>query len=234
MKLNRALPVLLLAAAFSVPAAAQQGGKVELKTRMDSISYALGMDLARGVKASGVEVNLEAVLVGIRESMETPAEPKLDEQQTQQYFMMFRREAQAAQQKRMAEQAERNKQEGDLFLAENKQKPGVVTTASGLQYKVLRPGTGARPLATSTVRVHYEGRLLNEKIFDSSYKRGEPVEFPVQGVISGWTEALQLMQAGAKWQLYIPANLAYGSRGAGQDIGPNQTLIFDVELLEVK
>lgn len=125
-------------------------------------------------------------------------------------------------------------QKGEEFLKENAAKEGVKTLPSGLQYKVLKEGDGKSPKATDTVVVHYKGTLINGKEFDSSYKRGEPAEFPVNRVIKGWTEALQLMKEGSKWMLYIPSNLAYGERGAGADIGPNETLIFEVELLKVK
>jgi len=132
-----------------------------------------------------------------------------------------------------AKSAEENKAEGTAFLAENAQKKGIVTTASGLQYEVLKPGDGAKPTATSQVTVHYKGTTLGGNEFDSSYKRGMPATFPLNRVIPGWTEGLQLMQEGAKYRFYIPADLAYGERGAGRDIGPNATLIFDVELLKV-
>lgn len=131
------------------------------------------------------------------------------------------------------DQSTLNLQAGETFLAENKTKEGVQTTASGLQYKVLKLGTGQKPKATNTVRVHYEGRLINGTVFDSSYQRGESIEFPLNGVIAGWTEGVQLMPTGSKFQFYIPANLAYGERGAGASIGPNETLIFDVELLAI-
>lgn len=130
--------------------------------------------------------------------------------------------------------AEKNLQEGQAFLAQNKTKPGVVTTASGLQYEVLKEGTGPKPTLNQTVKVHYEGTLIDGTIFDSSYKRGEPIEFGVTQVIPGWTEALQLMNVGSKYKLYLPSNIAYGANGAGGAIGPNETLIFTVELLAVR
>ncbi|HEY7160344.1 MAG TPA: FKBP-type peptidyl-prolyl cis-trans isomerase, partial [Acidobacteriota bacterium] len=130
--------------------------------------------------------------------------------------------------------AEDNKKKGDAFLAENKTKEGVVTTASGLQYKVLRPGKGPKPKLEDTVTTHYRGTLLDGTEFDSSYKRNEPVSFQLKGVIPGWTEALQLMETGAKWQIFIPADLAYGPKGAGGVIGPNETLIFEVELISIQ
>jgi len=138
-------------------------------------------------------------------------------------------------QEEKAQQAgEANQKEGEAFLAANKSKPGVVTLPSGLQYKILKEGTGPKPTATDSVVCNYQGTLINGTEFDNSYKRGEPATFPVNGVIKGWTEALQLMPVGSKWQLFVPADLAYGPRGAGADIGPNSTLIFEVELLSIK
>jgi len=130
--------------------------------------------------------------------------------------------------------ADKNQKEGEVFLAENKKKKGVITLPSGLQYQVIKEGTGKIPKATDTVTTHYRGTLIDGTEFDSSYKRGEPASFPVNGVIKGWTEALQLMKVGSKWQLFIPSNLAYGPQGAGQAIGPNATLIFEIELLSIK
>jgi FKBP-type peptidyl-prolyl cis-trans isomerase FklB len=129
---------------------------------------------------------------------------------------------------------EKNKKEGDTFLAENKKKPGVVTLPSGLQYKILKEGTGPTPKATDTVVTQYRGTLINGKEFDSSYKRNQPATFPCNQVIAGWTEALQKMKVGSKWQLFVPSNLGYGENGAGGDIGPNATLIFEVELIDIK
>lgn len=135
---------------------------------------------------------------------------------------------------KMKNLAEKNTKEGEAFLEANKKKSGVITLPSGLQYKILKEGNGAKPTATQTVKCHYRGTLIDGKEFDSSYKRGEPTEFPVGGVIKGWTEALQLMPVGSKWELYIPSTLAYGERGAGQTIGPNAVLIFEIELLSIK
>jgi len=139
----------------------------------------------------------------------------------------------AQQQAKHAQQAPKNLKEGEAFLVENAKKEGVVTLESGLQYQVITPGTGNAPKATDKVTTHYRGTLIDGTEFDSSYKRGQPATFPVKGVIAGWTEALQLMKVGAKWQLFIPANLAYGKRGAGGKIGPNATLIFDIELISI-
>ena len=138
------------------------------------------------------------------------------------------------QEEKMKLAGDANQKEGAAFLAANKTKEGVVTTSSGLQYKVLKQGDGPKPTATDSVVCNYKGTLINGTEFDSSYKRGQPATFPVNGVIKGWTEALQLMPTGSKWQLFVPADLAYGARGAGQDIGPNATLIFEVELLSIQ
>ena len=148
--------------------------------------------------------------------------------------MEFQQEIQNKQIAKMKEASEKNAKEGAAFLAENKNKEGVITLESGLQYKVLKSGDGPSPKETDTVVTHYRGNLINGEIFDSSYKRGQPATFPVSGVIAGWTEALQKMKVGDKWQLFIPSNLAYGENGAGQKIGPNEVLIFELELLEIK
>ena len=143
-------------------------------------------------------------------------------------------EARKAQEEKVQVAAEANKKEGDAFLAENKAKPGVVTLPSGLQYKVITEGAGPKPAADDTVVCNYRGTLLNGTEFDSSYKHGQPIEIPVGRVIKGWSEALQLMPVGSKWQLFIPPDLAYGTRGAGDDIGPNATIVFEVDLLSIK
>jgi FKBP-type peptidyl-prolyl cis-trans isomerase FklB len=160
--------------------------------------------------------------------------PKLSEQEMQDAKTAFQQKVQARAAKDMALLLEKNKKEGEAFLAENKTKEGVITLPSGLQYKVLKAGTGATPKATDIVVTHYRGTLIDGKVFDSSIDRGEPAEFPVNAVIKGWSEALQHMKVGAKWQLFVPAELAYGERGAGQVIAPNSTLIFDIELLKIK
>ena len=158
------------------------------------------------------------------------AKPLLTEQEIQETMDAFQKEMMAKQD----EVAKKNKAEGESFLAENKKKEGIKILPSGLQYKVIKAGTGKKPKSTDTVTVHYRGTLIDGTEFDSSYKRGQIVSFPVSGVIPGWTEALQLMEAGAKWQLFIPPNLAYGERGAGGAIGPNTTLIFEVELVSTQ
>jgi FKBP-type peptidyl-prolyl cis-trans isomerase FklB len=158
----------------------------------------------------------------------------MTDQEYKETMTNFRTEMTQKKTAQMKEAGDRNKKEGEKFIADNKKKEGVITTASGLQYKIITKGTGASPKATDTVSVHYKGTLIDGKEFDSSYRRGQPASFPVNGVIKGWTEALQLMKEGSKWQLFIPSELAYGDRGAGRDIGPNSTLIFDVELISIK
>ena len=158
----------------------------------------------------------------------------MTEAEAQAVLTQLQADMRKKQEEKTQQAGEANQKEGEAFLAANKAKPGVVTLPSGLQYKILKEGTGPKPTATDSVVCNYQGTLINGTEFDSSYKRGEPATFPVNGVIKGWTEALQLMPVGSKWQLFIPPDLAYGARGAGADIGPNATLIFEVELLSIK
>lgn len=203
----------------------------------DKVSYALGMNiatsLATNIKRQNVEVNNDVLVQAIKDGL-SGGKTLMTEAEAQNTLRQFMTELQAKQEAKMKEAADANKKEGDAFLAANKTKPGVVALPSGLQYKIIKEGTGPKPAATDNVVCNYRGTLINGKEFDSSYKRGEPATFPVGGVIKGWTEALQLMPVGSKWELYIPADLAYGARGAGADIGPNATLIFEVELLSIQ
>lgn len=194
--------------------------------KLDQVSYSLGLSIASNLISTGVKtINAEA----FNEAMNTVFNGEMPElapdeanKILQEYFENLDNErGQAA------------KTAGEKFLSENKKKEGVVTLPSGLQYKILTEGKGEKPKASDTVECHYEGSLIDGTIFDSSVRRGETAEFPVNGVIAGWVEALQLMPVGSQWQLYIPSELAYGSRGAGQYIGPNETLIFDVELINI-
>ncbi len=193
---------------------------------LDQVSYCLGLSIASNLISSGVKtINAEA----FNDAMTTVFKGEMPEitpdeanKILQEYF-----------EKIQSEKGSRAKAAGEKFLAENKTKEGVVTLKSGLQYKVLKEGKGTQPKATDTVKCHYEGRLIDGSVFDSSIRRNEPAEFPVNGVIAGWVEALQLMHVGSKWQLYIPSDQAYGKRGAGAAIGPNETLIFEVELLDI-
>ncbi len=193
---------------------------------MDKISYALGMNIAQNLAHSGLEkVSIEDFTKGLSVviNKETPA---MSTQEANELLQQFFTELEK-------KKFEANIEEGVNFLAENSKKEGVVTLESGLQYEVLTKGNGASPKATDSVRCHYHGTLINGEVFDSSVERGQPADFPVNGVIQGWVEALQLMQEGDKWKLYVPSNLAYGERGAGGAIGPHSTLIFEVELISI-
>lgn len=193
---------------------------------MNKVSYALGMSVANNILASGVkDLNIDEFASAIRAVL-TGEQPTLSVEEAQQVLTQYFTKLQE-------EQVKMFKAEGEAFLAENAKKEGVVTLPSGLQYKVIVEGNGNKPTASQQVKCHYEGTLINGAKFDSSYDRNEPAVFPVNGVIQGWVEALQLMPVGSKWELYIPYNLAYGERGAGQSIPPYATLIFTVELLEI-
>jgi FKBP-type peptidyl-prolyl cis-trans isomerase FklB len=200
---------------------------VLFKSDKEKDSYAVGLNIGLGLRKQPVDLDTAMVLRGMKDAL-GDSKPLLTPDEVGAALNELQGEAQ-----KNAE--ERNMKEAEDFLAANKTKDGVVTLPSGLQYKILTAGTGAKPTASDTVVCNYSGRLINGTEFDSSYKRGKPAEFPVGGVIKGWTEALQLMPVGSKWQLYIPADLAYGPRGAGGGaIGPNQALIFDVELVSIK
>lgn len=199
---------------------------VSLKNGNDSLSYCIGVAVMKNIKDQGVEnVNLDALSKGMSDIINNSftISPEAANKYVNDYFF-----------KQYSAKAEKDKKAQLDWLEENKKKEGVVVTASGLQYKIITQGTGPKPQLTNTVKVHYAGTLIDGKTFDSSYDRGEPIEFPVTGVIKGWTEALQMMPQGSKWELYIPYDLAYGEKGAGGAIGPYATLIFVVELLEVK
>jgi len=201
-----------------------------LKNQKDKISYIIGMRIGNDMKKQSIDINPSILAKGIEDALAS-AKPLLTEQEVQETMMAFQKEMMAKQ----AEVAKKNKTEGEAFLAENKKKEGVKTLPSGLQYKVTKAGTGKKPKSTDMVTVNYRGTLIDGTEFDSSYKRGQPATFQVSGVIPGWTEALQLMEEGAKWQLFIPSNLAYGERGTqGGPIGPNATLIFEVELISIQ
>ena len=193
---------------------------------LDKVSYSLGLSIASNLISSGVTtINAEAFIDGLNVVFSGKM-PEIMPDEANNILQDYFDKLQQAKGKEA-------KAEGEKFLSENKKKEGVVALPSGLQYKILTAGNGPKPKASDTVKCHYEGRLINGTVFDSSIRRNEPAEFPVSGVIAGWVEALQLMPVGSKWQLYIPSELAYGTHGAGQSIGPNQTLIFDVELLAI-
>ncbi len=216
---------------FAGQAGAQE--KPSMKTEKEKISYIIGMDIGNNFKKQGVEVDPDLLATGIKDAL-SGAKPQLSEQEAREVMTSFEKQMRAKQEAMRQTAAEKNKKEGEQFLAQNKRKEGVITTASGLQYKILKPGAGKKPEATDTVTVDYRGTLIDGTEFDSSYRRGQPATFEVNKVIRGWTEALQLMPVGSKWQLFIPPDLAYGDRGAGQQIGPNATLIFEVELISIQ
>lgn len=200
---------------------------------MDNTSYAVGMILGRQLLSLGGEsLDVESLSLAIGDMLAHRG-PRLSESEAQRLVQAFAREGEERKNRAAAEKGRLAKEEGEAFLRDNKLKDGVLTTASGLQYTPLQEGTGRAPKAADKVRCHYEGRTLDGHVFDSSYRRGEPATFPLQGVIRGWTEGLQLMKEGGKTRFFIPQDLAYGARGAGDDIPPFATLIFDVELLEV-
>lgn len=196
-------------------------------------SYALGMNIGNNLRGQMIDVDPDLLARGLKDGL-TGGKTLMTEDQMRDALTQFGASVRAKQEEKKKEEGEANKKEGETFLAANKTKEGVVTLPSGLQYKIITQGTGPKPTAADTVVCNYRGTLINGTEFDSSYKRGEPSSFPVSGVIKGWTEALQLMPAGSKWQLFVPPDLAYGERGAGADIGPNATLIFEVELVSIQ
>jgi FKBP-type peptidyl-prolyl cis-trans isomerase FklB len=201
--------------------------------QIDRISYALGLSMGNNFKASGIQtINVKDFADGVAAVFEG-AKPKMTYDEAKAEIQSFFGEMEKKQQEAAAKMAEVNKKAGEDFLAENAKRPDVKTTASGLQYEVLTEGTGAQPTKDNQVEVHYTGKLIDGTVFDSSVERGVPATFGVTQVIAGWVEALQMMKEGAKWRLYIPSHIAYGPQGAGGIIGPNATLIFDVELLKI-
>ncbi|MCK5852142.1 FKBP-type peptidyl-prolyl cis-trans isomerase [bacterium] len=222
--------------------AADDEAKADTKglTQMQKVSYCIGLDMGGNFKQMELAVDTDLLMKGLKAGF-TDSEPMLSKDEIQEVMMQFQKEMMEKQKvmmekqkEKMAEQGKKNKVEGEKFLAENKKKDGVKTTDSGLQYIVITEGKGNAPTDDDTVSVDYVGTLIDGTEFDSSYKRGQPATFPVKGVIKGWTEALKLMKPGSKLKLFIPSDLAYGERGAGNEIGPDATLIFEVELKEIK
>lgn len=210
---------------------------VTLETQKDKISYAIGMNIGKNLndslKKDAVDFDPDVIIRGMKDAL-AGNKPLLTDQEAQTILTALQNDVRKRQQEQFQQASEKNKKEGETFLAANKDKPGVVALPSGLQYKILQPGDGPKPTATDTVVCNYRGTLIDGTEFDSSYKRGQPATFPVGQVIKGWTEALQLMPVGSKWELYVPSSLAYGERGTSGPIGPNQTLIFQVELLSIQ
>jgi FKBP-type peptidyl-prolyl cis-trans isomerase FklB len=229
MKL-RWLAVAAAALLLAGHASAEDGPK--LTNLKDKVSYSIGMDIGNNLKKQSVDVDVDILAKGVKDAL-AGGETLLTGEEVRETLVALQQELRAKALERRKQDAENNKKEGEAFLAGNKTKEGVVSLPSGLQYKILRSGDGPSPKGTDTVETNYRGTLINGTEFDSSYKRGQTAVFPVTGVIAGWTEALQLMKVGDKWQLFVPPELAYGERGAGP-IGPNSTLIFEVELLSIK
>lgn len=214
------------------PDAAAKPADVALSTEEQQVSYGIGLNFGTNLKRQEFPIDIESFVAGLHDGVDGN-EPKMAQAQIMEVMQGFQKKMMEKRKAEKDAEAAKNKEEGEAFLAENGKKEGVVTTESGLQYKVIAKGDGPVPGANDTVEVNYRGTLINGDEFDSSYKRGKPVSFPVKGVIKGWTEALQLMPVGSKYELYIPASLAYGPGGTGS-IGPNATLIFEVELLSIK
>ncbi len=226
--LTASLAIIALSACTS-----GQKGQVSLTNEIDSVSYAIGVDIGMNFKRSKMEdMNIDAIAQGLRDGIADT--PKLNEEELQTVVQGYMMKMQAAQQAEEQMKGEESRQAGETYLAENAKRKGVTVTESGLQYEVITAGTGAKPAATDRVKVHYVGTLTDGTEFDSSVKRGEPAVFGVTQVISGWVEALQLMSVGSKWKLTIPSDLAYGpSGGPGGSIPPNSVLVFEVELLDI-
>jgi FKBP-type peptidyl-prolyl cis-trans isomerase FklB len=205
-----------------------------LKTQSQKSSYAIGMNIGKNLKRDSVEVDPAILVRGLKDAL-AGNKLLLTDEEAKAALTGLQAEVRAKEEAKAKAAAVENKKTGEAFLAANKTKEGVVTLPSGLQYKIIKEGTGPKPTAEDTVLCHYRGSLADNTEFDSSYKRGEPLKIPVGGVIKGWTEAIQLMPVGSKWQLFIPSDLAYGERGApGSPIGPNSTLVFDVELISIE
>src|SRR5881396_1359548 len=221
------LILIFTACSLALPLFGQEKSP-QLKDQKDKVSYSIGLNIGFNLNRQNVQINADVLSAGIKDAI--AGKPQLTTDQVKEVMTTFEKDMQAKQKAA----GEKNAAEGAKFLEENKKKEGVKTTVSGLQYKVIKDGTGAQPKATDTVTVNYRGTLINGTEFDSSYKRGQPATFPLNGVIKGWTEGVQLMKVGSKYQFFVPPNLAYGERAVGPDIAPNSMLIFEVELLGVK
>jgi len=226
------MSALVLFIASVVFAQTEEPKKIELKTFTDSVSYSIGRNIGRNLHDPSININFDMCYQGMKDVLSGTT--LLTDEVVQKILVKFNQQLMAEKAKQQGAVKEKNKKEGDAFLTANKTKEGVKTLEDGLQYKVITTGNGPSPKKEDTVKVHYKGTLIDGREFDSSYGRGEPTEFPVNRVIPGWTEALQLMHVGDKWELYIPSELAYGDNGAGEMIEPGCVLVFQVELLEIK
>jgi len=227
------VPLLVLSAILLLVSQGIAAENLVLKNHKDKVSYIIGIDIGKNLKNQSIDIDPDILARGIKDAI-LGRKPLMSEQEVQETTAAFQKEMTAKQAELVKKVGEKNKKEGEAFLAENKQREGVKTLPSGLQYKVIKAGAGKKPRLTDTVVTQYRGTLIDGTEFDSSYRRGKPATFPVNGVIPGWVEALQLMEEGSKWQLFIPPNLAYGERGAGREIGPNSTLIFEIELISIQ
>ena len=229
--MNHCLKAILIILLLATPGVSAEK-KMELKTAKDKVSYSIGYDMGSSIKRNAVDVDPRILTKALQDSL-SGAKPQMTEQEMREAINSLQKDLAAKQQEKIKAQGEKNKKEGEAFLAENKTKEGVKTLPSGLQYMILTEGKGKQPKATDTVTVQYRGTLIEGTEFDSSYKRGQPATFALNQVIKAWTEGVQLMKEGGKIRLFVPSELGYGERGAGSAIGPNTTLIFDVELLSV-
>ncbi len=232
-KLQFIVTALLALVFFTACTPEEPKTELTLTTAKERISYTIGVNIGQDFSSQKMDIDADVLITGLKDAM-AGKEPRLTEEEMATEIQTFQQEMQAKMEAEMQATTEDNLKAGEAFLAENAKQEGVVVTESGLQYKVIEPGAGDSPQPDDVATVHYRGTLVDGTQFDSSIDRGQPASFPVGGVIPGWTEALQLMKPGAKWQLFIPSNLAYGERGAGQNIGPNSVLIFDVELISVE
>ncbi len=213
--------------------AAESAKATTLNTDTEKLSYSIGADLGRNFKKQGIEIEPKAMAKGMQDAIKGD-QLELSDEQMRDVLNKFQKDLMAKRNSEFNKKSQENKAKGEEFLAQNKAKEGVKELPSGLQYKVIEKGTGAKPIKSDTVTVEYTGRLINGQVFDSSEKTGKPATFKVSQVIPGWTEALQLMPAGSTWEIYVPADLAYGPRSVGGPIGPNETLIFKIHLISVK
>ena len=228
--MNRKWAVIVIMMFIATASLAQE--EQILKTTKEKVSYGIGLDAGKNFQEKKLDLDMEMLIKGLRDGF-SGNKPLMTDEEIRTELTNFQKELAQKQADMEKALAEKNKTEGEAFLAQNKTKEGIVVLESGLQYKILKAGEGKKPTEENTVQVNYQGTLIDGTVFDSSIKRGQPLDLPLKNIIRGWKEALQLMPVGSKWQLFIPAELAYGTQGAGP-IGPNAVLIFEVDLLSIK